>query len=500
VRLRYKFVLPINLILLSILAASLAWEWRRLERAEQAVLRARLDEEARFIRAAYRTIGVSDRFALFLGAFCHAVNAEASPDHQVAVLDRDGAVIASAAEHAPRPLDLAPLAALGDGFWARRVAGEPHLIRVADQGDRLVVVAESLRALRARVRATLWSHAGWYLGSGLLLMAAVNVVIRRTVLRPIEQLSGAARLLEQGRLGTQVRVTARDELGHLAHRFNDMSRALAEGAESNRRELEAARQVQSHLLPPHALRLGCLDVAGVCVPKGPVGGDFYDVRPLSGDRVGVLVADLSGHNVAAALHTALVRAVVWREAEQADSPGEVLARVNDRLCRDLPGEHFASAFFGWFDPRSGCLRWANAGHPSAYVRSPHGQVHELASSGPLLAVVPGAEFQSVTVPVEPNALLLAFTDGVVETRDQRGEFLGTDELIAGFRTDGRSDPSRSLDRILDRIAAFRGERPQEDDVTVMLALFDPVPEETGAVTGQRVRHEDSGMTADIKTV
>jgi sigma-B regulation protein RsbU (phosphoserine phosphatase) len=328
----------------------------------------------------------------------------------------------------------------------------------------------------------------------------VNVVMRRTVLRPIEQLSRAARLLEEGRLGTEVLITAEDELGRLGRRFNAMSRALAEEAESNRYELEAARQVQSHLLPPRALRLGCLDVAGVCIPKGPVGGDVYDVRLLPGGRTGVLVADLSGHNVAAALHTALVRTVFWREAEQADSPGEVMARVNDQLCRDLAGEQFASAFFGWFDPRSGCFRCANAGHPSAYLRSPPGELHELANSGPLLAIVPGAEFESVTVPIEPNALLLAFTDGVVETRDPQGAFLGTDELIAGLRTDGRSDPSRSLDRILDRIAAFRDGRPQEDDVTVMIARYDPCPEETGTVTGLRLRHEDSGMMADIKTV
>jgi sigma-B regulation protein RsbU (phosphoserine phosphatase) len=484
VRLRYKFVLPINAILLSVLAASLAWEWRRLERAELAVLRARLDEEARFIRAAYRTFGVSDRFATFLNGFCHAVNAEVSPDHQVAVLNRDGVVVAAAAEHAPRPLDLAPLAALGDGFWGRRVAGEPHLIRVADQGDRLVVVAESLRALRARVGAALWSHAGWYVGSGLLLMAAVNLIIRRTVLRPTEQLSRAARLLEEGRLGTQVQIATEDELGRLGRRFNAMSQALADEAESNRRELEAARQVQSQLLPPRALRLGCLDVAGVCIPRGPVGGDVYDVRLLPGDRVGVLVADVSGHNVAAALHTALVRAVVWREAEQADSPGEVLARVNGQLCRDLAGEQFASAFFGWFDPRSGCFRCANSGHPSAYLRSPSGEVHELANSGPVLAIVPGAEFESVTLPVEPNALLLAFTDGVVETRDPQGALLGTDELVAGLRTDGRSAPSRSLDRILDRIAAFRDGRPQEDDVTIMIVRYDPAPEENGSVTGR----------------
>jgi sigma-B regulation protein RsbU (phosphoserine phosphatase) len=473
VRLRYKFVLPINLILLSVLAASLASEWRRLERAEEAVLRARLDEEARFIRAAYRTFGVSDRFASFLGAFCHAVNTEVSPDHQVAVLNRDGSVVAAAAEHAPRPIGLPTLAALRDGFWLCDVAGEPHLIRVADQGNLRVVVAESLRALHARVRAALWSHTGWYVGSGLLLMAAVNVIIRRTVLRPIKELSRAARLLEQGQLGTQVQVTAEDEIGRLGRRFNAMSRALAVETETNRRDLEAARQVQSHLLPPPVFRLGCLEVAGVCIPKGPVGGDVYDVRPLPGDRVGVLIADVSGHNVAAALHTALVRAVVWREAELADSPGEVMARVNERLCHDLPDEHFASAFFGWFDPHSGSFCYANAGHPPAYLRSPRGEIHELTKSSTLLAIVSGVAYESTSVPVESGALLVIYTDGVMETRNPQGVFYGTSELIAKFRSDGPDSPAEALEGMLNRVASFRGGGPQEDDVTLMIARYDP---------------------------
>ena len=88
--LRYKFVLPINLILVLVLLASLAWEWRRQEATGLALLRARLDEEARFVEAAYRSFGTSGRFGPFLHAFCHASDASASPEHQVAVVDAPG--------------------------------------------------------------------------------------------------------------------------------------------------------------------------------------------------------------------------------------------------------------------------------------------------------------------------------------------------------------------------------------------------------------------------
>jgi hypothetical protein len=111
--LRYKFVVPINLILLLILAASLAWEWRRQEATGLALLRARLGEEARFVQAASRSFGDTPSFADFLRRFCHAIDASSSPEHQVALLDETGQVLASAAEHARRPMDPSQLAALG---------------------------------------------------------------------------------------------------------------------------------------------------------------------------------------------------------------------------------------------------------------------------------------------------------------------------------------------------------------------------------------------------
>ena len=203
--------------------------------------------------------------------------------------------------------------------------------------------------------------------------------MRRAVLRPIGRIGRAVRRLERGELGVEVEGPNGDELGTLARRFNAMSRTLADQAEAARREMETARRVQAHLLPPPDLRLGCVHVAGRSLPSGPVGGDVYDVRLLPGGRVAVLVVDLSGHNVAAALHTAMVRAIAWREAEQADGPGEVMARLNERLCQDLPDEHFATGFFGWFDPGSNRLLYANAGHPPALLQDAAGP---LASWGP----------------------------------------------------------------------------------------------------------------------
>jgi len=461
------------LILLLVLAVSLAWELRRQEAMGLALLRARLGEEARFVHAASRTFGVTPPFADFLRGFCQAIDASSSPEHQVALLDETGQVLASAAEHARRPMDPTRLAALGEGFWVRSNGGESFLVRVHKEGGYSIVVAESTRAMNAQVWANLKNQAGWYLGSAVLLLGAVNVVIRRVVLRPVRRLYRAARQLEEGQLGVQVTGTGSDELGALSDQFNVMSRALAEQAENSRRELEAAHRVQSHLLPPPHLHVGRLEVASRCIQRGPVGGDILDVRLLPGDRVAILIADLSGHDIAAALHTAMLRSIVWREAEQAKTPGEVVTRLNERLCEDLPGGHFATAFFGWFDPHVNRLHYANAGHPSALLKGPNECPRELASTGPLLGVLPDLSDLDAFVEVSPGTRLLVVTDGLTETRGPGGKLWGAGELAALVTAEEPAGPVWLVEEILRRAAAFRRGGSQEDDVTVLLAHYGP---------------------------
>jgi serine phosphatase RsbU (regulator of sigma subunit) len=468
-----KIVVPINLVLVTVLAASLAWEWRRQEATGMTLLRARLDEEARFVRAAYRAYGLTPRFSTFLSGFCHAIDPGASPEHQVALVDGEGGVIAGAAEHSERPMDPTELAALGEGFRIRRRGDDTLLVRVAADGERRVVIAESTREVREQVRSNLWSHAAWYLALGGLLIISVNIIMRRAVIRPIRRLGRAVTQMEQGHLGVQVELPDRDELGALALRFNAMSRALAEHAEATRRAMETARRVQAHLLPPNHVRVGCLEVVGRCEQAGPVGGDLYDVQPLPGGRVGLLVADLSGHNVAAALHTALVRSIVWREAERARTPAQVVTRLNAELLRDLPEEHFATAFFGWFDPVSERFEYANAGHPPAVLRAPDGRMLTLEPTGPLLGILPEVPEQGESVPVRAGTRLLVFTDGLTELMNPQGEQWGAEEVIGLLGSSGREQPARLLEDVLERAARFREGGVPADDLTLLVAQYDP---------------------------
>lgn len=480
--LRYKFVLPVNLILFAVLLCSLIWEWRRQEATGLALLRSRLDEEVRFVHAASRTFGPSPDFEAFLHRFCHASDPSASPEHQVALLGDGGRVVAEAAEHAAAPMDLAQLAGGDDGFRVHEHGGQTFLARVSTEGAERVVVAESTRAVHKHVRSNLRRQAGWFLGAGVLLFGAVNLVMRRAVLRPIRRISRAVGKLERGELGAQVASPNGDELGALARQFNSMSQRLAEQAESDRREMETARRVQAHLLPSRELRIERLSVAGRCLPAGPVGGDIYDVQLLPGGRVGVLVVDMSGHNVAAALHTAMVRAIVWREAIDAAGPGDVLARVNDRLTKDLPEEHFATAFFGWFEPACDQFRYANAGHPPALLRHSSGEVQELGPTMPLLGVLDVVAEADAVADFGPGSRLLSFSDGLVEIADSGGRMWGTTEVEAILARSEGFCPEAIVSRLLERHEHFKAPDSPRDDVTLVLVEYQPVQALESAIT------------------
>jgi phosphoserine phosphatase RsbU/P len=151
----------------------------------------------------------------------------------------------------------------------------------------------------------------------------------------------------------------------------------------------------------------------------------------------------------------------------------VLARLNERLCEDLPGGHFATAFFGWFDPQTDRLHYANAGHPSALLKGPNGCPRELASTGPLLGVLPDPSDLDASVEVAPGTRLLVLTDGLTETRDPGGKLWGAGELAALVAAEEPAEPVWLVEETLRSAAAFRRGGPQEDDVTVLLARYDP---------------------------
>jgi serine phosphatase RsbU (regulator of sigma subunit)/anti-sigma regulatory factor (Ser/Thr protein kinase) len=230
-------------------------------------------------------------------------------------------------------------------------------------------------------------------------------------------------------------------------------------------ELEVARLIQQHFLPKELPDLPGWQIAACYRPAREVGGDFYDVIPLPEGRVGFVIGDVTDKGVPAALVMSATRSVLRASAQRLIEPGEVLERVNEHLCPDMPDKMFVTCLYGVLDPASGLLRFANAGHDLPYVQTSEGVV-ELRARGMPLGLMPGMSYEEKEATLQPGDSLLLHSDGVLEAHDPARDMFGAPRLKA---TMARSPRGRELiDHVLSDLADFTGPgAEQEDDITMV---------------------------------
>jgi len=242
-----------------------------------------------------------------------------------------------------------------------------------------------------------------------------------------------------------------------------------QGQQRVRREMELAHDLQLKLLPSPLVVAAKADVAARCRSADSVGGDFYNLLSLHGDRIGVMIGDVSSHGFGAALIMALAMAASGIHAETAESPSEALRQMEGSLAEELAHtEMFLSLFYAVIDPAAGRIAYANAGHPHAFlIDGRSGDVERLEATRPPLGLGVGGEEHS-----KPwrrrEAILALFTDGLVDARNEIGERFGEPRVLSHV-TNLRSRPAREiLEAVFTDIAAFTGGVPATDDRTLVL--------------------------------
>lgn len=244
----------------------------------------------------------------------------------------------------------------------------------------------------------------------------------------------------------------------------------ARRTERARREAEIAREVQSGLLPHEDPRPSGLEVAGACVPGPEVGGDHYGYLADRPGLPGLMMIDVSGDGVAAAVAMVGVRSLLRAEAARADAPAAALAAANHLLARDLhPSGLYATAFLARYEESRRRLRYASAGHPPALLwRSGEGRFERLEVGGLALGIFDTAAYEQGEVDLEPGDLVILFSDGLTETRDPAGEAFTLERVCQTVMRHRRERPRTILYRLLEAAEAFRDGQPQGDDLTVMV--------------------------------
>jgi serine phosphatase RsbU (regulator of sigma subunit) len=314
---------------------------------------------------------------------------------------------------------------------------------------------------------------------GLLIALTASVVVARWMVRPITSIRAGAARIGSGDLEALIEIRSADELEELADDINTMTNKLRESytalerttaeRERHEQELRIARDIQQSLLPRELPELASWSIRTHYQPARVVGGDLYDVLPLRDGRLALVVGDVSGEGVPAALLMATTRAVLRSiVAQDIWTPGEVLARANEVLVTDMPANLFVTCLFAVLDPRSGTLEFANAGHVPPLRRQAFGRgVDQLRARGMPLGLMPGMVYEQYEVAIQPGETVLFYSDGLLEAHDRNRRMFDT----AGLETVTSQAPSNGdvlIRRILDALADFTGpDWEQEDDLTIV---------------------------------
>jgi sigma-B regulation protein RsbU (phosphoserine phosphatase) len=234
-------------------------------------------------------------------------------------------------------------------------------------------------------------------------------------------------------------------------------------------ELETARQIQFSILPETVPELQNLRIAATYHPMTAVAGDFYQFVRSDNNYLGILVADVSGHGIPAALISSMIKVAMQSVAVHANDPAQVLGGLNRILSSEAHGQ-FASAAYVWIDTENRNALYSAAGHPPLLCwRNKRGEMQRIESNGLLFGVEPDSEYPVCSVPLEPSDRLLLYTDGVTETENAAGEAFGDQQLERVVRNNRLQSASELLRQVLSDLQRWRpAALNQQDDITLIV--------------------------------
>src|SRR5712692_1743680 len=316
----------------------------------------------------------------------------------------------------------------------------------------------------------------------LLLIETValitGIVMTRSITRAVSELYRATQYVQAGDLTHSVRIERRDQLGELGESFNRMTSSIGElfEVENKRRRLEneisIAREVQNQLFPSTLPSVPGVEIEAICKAARSVSGDYYDFIQLSPTHIAIAIADISGKGISAALLMASLQAALrsqmLTEGSECLSMAELVSRLNKHLVRNTGDDRFATFFIAIYDSATRTLRYTNAGHLPAFLIC-NGTSEQLDKGGMVLGVVEDYVYEEGSLKVGPDALLIGYSDGLIEPENVYGEEFGIRRLQeAAVRVQGAA-PLMVAESLMAAVEEWAGTPEQADDMTVIVA-------------------------------
>ena len=400
-------------------------------------------------------------------------------------------VSASAAHLLPDQKQLILNALSGRGGSTITITAQGHIISAAEpvlSNERKPIGAIYVQGASQAFNGDILSYIVFLLFTALFWIivtapigALFGVLTTRGLVRRLHRMVSATAQFANGDYTQRVPVTRQDEIGQLESQFNQMAEQLVQSMaqrqaliEQNARleertrieqELSTAHLIQHSLLPKEVPALAGWQIATYYQSAREVGGDLYDFLMFEDGRLGLVIGDVADKGVPAAMVMASTRSMLRAAAQITDSPGEVLARVNNLLYADIPPNMFVTCFYAVLDPGSGKLRYANAGHDLPYTRHAD-SVYELRATGMPLGLMPEMRYEEKEVIVALDESILFYSDGLVEAHNPKREMFGFPRLQALLEE--HAGGATLIDFLLSELKRFTGEGwEQEDDMTML---------------------------------
>jgi len=362
-------------------------------------------------------------------------------------------------------------------------------LSVSDLYDR-ISSAEGMagRSFGQGLLLALFGIGGLFLIIEFIALVA-GLALAKSITGSVHELFAGTERVRQGDFTHKIAVKTEDQLGELAGSFNDMTASiedlLRQAAEKKRleEELRIAREIQMSLLPQGPLVMPGLSLTALCVPAREVGGDYYDFFPMANNRLGVLIADVSGKGTSAALYMAELKGLVLSLSQIHSSPRDLMIAANRIIASNLDARSFITMTYAVIDLDAARMTYARAGHtPMMYLPGPAcgqpRQVHVLAPDGLVLGlkIDNGEMFEQLlveeSIPMHPGDLYVLFTDGITEAMDAADDCFGESRLAQIVATHASLPSDQLRERVLREIESFVGGAPQHDDMTMILLKVD----------------------------
>jgi serine phosphatase RsbU (regulator of sigma subunit) len=343
-------------------------------------------------------------------------------------------------------------------------------------------IDESTRTINAQMNESITGIRNTFVAllvAMIFVVACISYFLSEMITDPIIALIRGVKALGRGDMEYQVEVKTGDELESLANSFNKMITDLKLHMEELQcttaekegllKELEIARGIQQRLLPQIAPKIEGMDLAAHNEPAREVGGDFYDFIPVMEDNLGLVIADVSGKGMPAAMFMGLSRTIIRASATGDPAATNAIQQANELICRDSTSGMFVTLFYAVLNTRWKRLRYVNAGHnPPMVFRKSSDEAIFLRAKGIALGVAHEIDLEELSIDLASGDILVMYTDGITEAINEQEEAFGVERLIQVILTHRDLSSQAIIDQVQHEVISFAGSQPQFDDITLMI--------------------------------